>query len=155
MRDTNLEGIDWRNLQKGDVIPRRAVIEMWEVLFGQKRERHDNFVYSAVKDWLEAQRRSVNRPIIVTQRNWDMVVLTDEQAVSYLNSQANAGLRKHRKNTRRMHTDVDIENLSQFKRDELLSHQIRHGMIAAAIASVRAITPRANPDPNHLLPPEE
>ena len=50
-------------------------------------------------------------------------VLTDAEAVVYVNSQANAGLRKHEKNTRRMFTAIDPNQLDEHGRRQLESNQ--------------------------------
>lgn len=130
-------GIAWRDLQKGDTIPAAKVDEMWDILFGDTRKKDERFVNQAIKEWLEAARNSIGEPLILRQEQSDLVVLTDEQAIGYLNGQATAGLRKHRSNTRKMFTCIDADNLTQHGRDELAANQARHALIASAADGAR------------------
>lgn len=130
-------GIAWRQLQKGDVIPAEKVDEMWMVLYGSTRKRDDRFVLQAVKEWLESARASIGDQLVFKQEQGNLVVLTDEQAVNYLNGQALAGLRKHRTNTRRMFTCIDEDQLDQHSKDQLAVNQARHALIASAADGAR------------------
>jgi hypothetical protein len=130
-------GIAWRQLQKGDVIPAEKVDEMWMVLYGTTRKKDDRFVLQSIKEWLEAARASIGDQLVFKQEQGNLVVLTDEQAVNYLNGQALAGLRKHRSNTRRMFTAIDEDQLDKHSKDQLAVNQARHALIASAADGAR------------------
>jgi hypothetical protein len=133
----SVAGVDWQSLKKGDVIPEAKIDEMWDILFGGTRKKDPNFVSLAVKEWLEGARTSIGAPLVFRQDKADLVALTDEQAVSYLNGQAMAGLRKHRNNTRRMFTHITVDQLSEHGASELERNQARHALIAAAADGAR------------------
>lgn len=130
-------GIAWRDLQKGDVIAAAKVDEMWDILFGDTRKKDERFVNQCIKEWLENARNSIGEPLVFRQEQNDLVALTDEQAIGYLNGQATAGLRKHRSNTRKLFTAVDPDNLTQHGKDELAVNQARHALIASAADGAR------------------
>lgn len=136
-------GIDWRNLRKGQSIPAYKVEEMYHALFNRKdvlgsaEQDYKEFHIMKVKEWLESVREAINEPIVFRQIKGDLVALTDEQAVSYLNGQAFSGLNKHRRSTRRMFTQIDTSNLTQHQRDQLQSNQTRHAFIASAADGAR------------------
>lgn len=132
-----IAGIAWRDLQKGDVIPAAKVDEMWDILYGDSRKKDERFVNQAIKEWLETARNSIGEPLIFRQEQSDLVVLTDEEAIGYLNGQATAGLRKHRSNTRKMFTSIDVDNLGQHAKDQLAVNQARHALIASAADGAR------------------
>lgn len=130
-------GIDWQRLNKGDRISAALIEEAYLILFPNRSETELSFRQLAVKEWLEKARESIGMPLVFRQQNGDLLVLTDEQAVGYLNSQATAGMRKHRNNTRRMFTHIDTEQLGQHSNDQLERNQARHALIAAAAEGAR------------------
>jgi len=130
-------GIAWRDLQKGDVIPAARIDEAHDLLFPNRSTENESFRSLAVKEWLEKARNSIGKPLVFKQVQADLVVLTDEQAIGYLNGQATAGLRKHRTNTRKLFTTIDVDNLKQAQKDELATHQARHALIASAADGAR------------------
>ena len=75
--------------------------------------------------------------MVLRESKGTLIVLTDEQAVGYLESQANQGLRKHRNNTRRMFTAIDQNNLSQHQRDQLNANQAKHALISSSAEGAR------------------
>ena len=54
-----------------------------------------NWQHLQVKDWLETVRLAIGKPLVIRQERSDLRVLTDEEAVKYLNGQAFNGLNKH------------------------------------------------------------
>lgn len=136
-------GVDWRNLQKGQIIPEHKIAEMFHVLFSKDSvlsaadQQHKDFHSVRVKDWLEKARDAIGEPIVFKQHRGDLLALTDVQAVDYLNKQAYQGLRKHRRSTRRMFTQIDTDNLAQHDRDQLQVNQSRHALIASAADGAR------------------
>ena len=126
-------GIDWRNLRKGDTIPANKIEEMWHVLFAEKRQKkEESFFCLEVKVWLDQALKSIGREMVLKQSHDELVVLTDAEAVGYLEAQAEQGLRKHSNNTRRMFTAIDTSNLGQHQRDQLTSNQTKHALISSA-----------------------
>jgi hypothetical protein len=133
---TVVAGINWTIIQKGDLIPEDKIREMWEIRVGNDKPWND-FSCLAVKEWLQAALNSVNRKIIFRQQDGNLIALTDDEAVGYLNSQASAGLRKHRSNTRRMFTHIQDDNLSQYALDQLEVNRAHHALIASAADGAR------------------
>lgn len=138
-RDYPLEvaGIAWRNLKKGDTISAEKIDEMWDLLYGATRKKDDRYVSVSIKEWLDKALRSIGNEMVLKESNGQLVILTDEQAVGYLDGQANQGLRKHKNNTRRMFTAIDTSNLTQHQSDELQSKQAKHALISAAAEGAR------------------
>jgi len=140
---TCVAGVDWRSLQKGQTIESRKIVEMFHVIFTKDdvfehiSDVANNFQHLQVKSWLETVRLSISKPLVFQQQRNDLRVLTDEEAVKYLNGQAYQGLNKHKRNTRRMFTHIDTENLSQHQQDQLSVNQSRHAMIASAADGAR------------------
>lgn len=133
-KDLPLEvaGIDWRALKKGDSITAEKVNEMWDILFAQNRKKDPQFVSVNVKEWLDSALKSIGKEMVLRESRGILIVLTDEQAVGYLEAQANQGLRKHKNNTKRMFTAIDPSNLSQHQRDQLNSNQAKHALISSS-----------------------
>ena len=137
---TKVAGIDWRAIRKGDVIPFAQLLEAHEILFPEKEDREIQYKLLDVKEWLAARRKEEGAPIVFKQTKADLVALTDEQAVGYLNGQATAGLRKHKTNMNRMFTAIDVDNLSSYQKATLETNQARHALIASAIDGARRQT---------------
>lgn len=139
----SVAGINWRTLQKGEVIPAHKVVEMFHVLFNKDTvitfndQAQQGFHSVRVKDWLERAREAIGEPVVFRQHQGSLVALTDAQAVNYLNGQAYQGLNKHRRSTRRMFTQIDTDNLAQHDQDQLQVNQSRHALIASAADGAR------------------
>jgi hypothetical protein len=131
IHSTVIAGIDWSKIKKGDSIPEIKIKEMWEIKIGNNKPWND-FSDLAVKQWLETALNSIGRKIVFRQQGGNLIALTDDEAVGYLNSQASAGLRKHRANTRRLFTHIEDDNLSPFAVDQLAVNRARHALIASA-----------------------
>ena len=119
-------------MKKGDSITAEKVNEMWDILFAQNRKKDQQFVSVNVKEWLDSALKSIGKEMVLRESKGILIVLTDEQAVGYLEAQANQGLRKHKNNTRRMFTAIDPSNLSQHQRDQLNSNQAKHALISSS-----------------------
>lgn len=127
-----IAGIDWRGLIKGDTIPAEKISEMWDILYGETRTRDERFVSQAVKNWLDRALRSIGKEMVLKESKGKIVVLTDAQAVGYLDAQADSGIRKHKNSTRRMFTAIDADNLTSYQRNELENNQAKHALIASS-----------------------
>jgi hypothetical protein len=138
---TEIAGINWVKIKKGDVIPEYKLKEAWALHIGNGKPWTE-FSPIKIKEWLEAARNSIDSPLVFKQSGGDMHVLTDAQAIAYLNGQATAGLRKHRSNTRRMFSHIDLEQLGPAERHQLETNQARHALIASAADGARQQTVR-------------
>jgi hypothetical protein len=92
-----------------------------------------------VIDKLMKLRETINRPIIIKEvyKDQSLRVLTDKEGVDYSAQQANAGIKKHRRHTRRLFTHIDQSNLDQAKKRDLETKQIHHAFIASAADGAR------------------
>ena len=158
-------GIAWRDIEKGERISAEKVEEMYFVLTDKKlisssitQSRDMSFRSLQVKQWIESNRLEINKPVVIRQDKGALVVLTDPQAVDYLNGQASQGLTKHRRSTRKMFNRIDVDNLSQYDRDQLQVNQGRHSFIAAAIDGAKKQVLRIEKDGGtvpEIKPPDE
>ena len=124
MQNPRIDGIDWRSLQKGDIIPKEHILDYWNIFFPDKE--WDRFSMLEVKENVMKLREGINKPIVLKEVKESLVVLTDKDAVDYSAKQANAGIKKHRKHTRRMFTHIDTNNLDEAKKRDLETKQITH-----------------------------
>ena len=93
------------------------------------------------KDEITKLRAEINQPIVIKQERvgdeTTFRILTDKEAPDYLAKQATAGIKKQRKNARRLLTDIDVDNLNESERRKLETKQIHHAFIAAAADGAR------------------
>ena len=132
-----ISGIDWQGLRKGDLVPHDHVKEFFFSIFPD--EEWNDFSMVRVIDKLMKLRETINRPLVIKSINKDksLQVLTDKEAVDYSAQQANAGIKKHRKHTRRLFTHINRENLDPSKQRDLETKQIHHAFIASAADGAR------------------
>ena len=139
MPDSTIHPLDWRNLEKGSSISQEQVIEFHKYHFPDYD--FDDFAYMRVKDKIQSLRAEINKPIVIKQEKTEnektLRILTDKEAPSYLDSQATAGIKKQRKNARRLLTDIDVDNLNEAEKRRLETKQIHHAFIAAAADGAR------------------
>ena len=158
-------GVAWRELEKGERISAEKVEEMYFLLTDKKlisssitQSRDMSFRSLQVKQWIESNRNEIGKPIVIRQDKGSLVILTDAQAVDYLNGQAYQGLTKHRRNTRKMFNRIDVENLSQYDKDQIHVNQGRHAFIASAIDGAKKQIVRIQKDGGdipRIKPPDE
>lgn len=152
-----IAGIDWRGIQKGDRIETSEIEEAYRFLYPDRAEIEASFQLKAVKDWIEKARESIGDPLVLRQEDYGLVALRDSDAIRYLDSQATAGIRKHRRHTRRLFTHVDADSLDQHDLDRLQANQARHALIASAADGARRQSVRLLREGRRLptlLPPE-
>ena len=132
-----ISGIDWQGLRKGDLVPHDHVKEFFFSIFPD--EEWNDFSMVRVIDKLMKLRETINRPLVIKSINKDksLQVLTDKEAVDYSAQQANAGIKKLRKHTRRLFTHINRENLDPSKQRDLETKQIHHAFIASAADGAR------------------
>ena len=139
MTDLSIHPIDWKNLKKGTSISEEEIIEFWKHHFPDKE--WNDFSLLKVQKKIEELREKINDPIVIKQTKIDdkyiLEILTDKEAPDYLAKQATAGIKKQRKNARRLLTDVDTNNLDEAEKRRLETKQIHHAFIAAAADGAR------------------
>ena len=139
MSDSTIHPLDWRNLEKGSSITQEQIIEFHKYHFPDYA--FDEFAYMRVKEEIQKLRVEINEPIVIKQEKTGeektLRILTDKEAPTYLASQATAGIRKQRKNARRLLTDIDVDNLNESEKRKLETKQIHHAFIAAAADGAR------------------
>ena len=139
MSDSTIHPIDWRNLEKGSSISQEKIIEFHKYHFPDND--FDEFAYLRVRNKIQTLRAEINDPIVIKQEKEGeektLRILTDKEAPDYLAAQATAGVRKQRRNARRLLTDIDVDNLNESERRKLETKQIHHAFIAAAADGAR------------------
>ena len=139
MSDSTIHPLDWRNLKKGSSITQEQIIEFHKYHFPDNE--FDEFAYMRVKQEIQKLRAEINEPLVLKQEKTGeektLRILTDKEAPDYLAAQATAGVRKQRRNARRLLTDIDVDNLNESERRKLETKQIHHAFIAAAADGAR------------------
>ena len=95
-----IAGIAWRDIQKGELIEYQKVLEMYSILFDKKEitimpASAEPFQTLKVKAWLEDMRDLINKPLVIKQESGNLRILTDAEAIEYLNKKANSKQRQH------------------------------------------------------------
>ena len=139
MTDLTIHPLDWRSLKKGSSISQEQIIEFHKYHFPDNE--FDEFAYMRVKEEIQKLRAEINDPLVIKQEKVEdkktLRILTDKEAPDYLAAQATAGIKKQRKNARRLLTDIDVDNLNESERRKLETKQIHHAFIAAAADGAR------------------
>ena len=156
MDDTNTDlqrlqsvGINISTMKKGDYYTQAQVVDAFHLLDPslpekivayERGERGDprSFAAQQVQERIEKIREELDLEKLVTKAQSSGIrVLTDSEAVPYLNAKANAGLKKHRRNTEQLFSHIDASKLDQKGKHALESSQRRHAFIAAAAQGAR------------------
>ena len=139
MLDSNIHPIDWRNLAKGSSISQEQIIEFHKYHFPDND--FDEFAYLRVRNKIQTLRAEINSPLVIKQEKEGeektLRILTDKEAPDYLAAQATAGIRKQRRNARRLLTDIDTTNLNSAEKRQLETKQVHHAFIASAADGAR------------------
>ena len=139
MLNPNIHPLDWKSLEKGSSISQEQIIEFHKHHFPDNE--FDEFAYMRVKQEIQKLRAEINEPLVLKQEKTGeektLRILTDKEAPDYLAAQATAGVRKQRRNARRLLTDIDVDNLNESERRKLETKQIHHAFIAAAADGAR------------------
>ena len=139
MSDSTIHPLDWRNLEKGSSITQEQIIEFHKYHFPDNE--FDEFAYMRVKEEIQKLRAEINEPLVLKQEKTGeektFRILTDKEAPDYLASQATAGIRKQRRNARRLLTDIDTGNLNEAEKRQLETKQVHHAFIASAADGAR------------------
>ena len=139
MLNPNIHPLDWKSLEKGSSITQEQIIEFHKYHFPDNE--FDEFAYMRVKEEIQKLRADINEPIVIKQEKVEdgktLRILTDREAPAYLAAQATAGIRKQRKNARRLLTDIDTTNLNSAEKRQLETKQVHHAFIASAADGAR------------------
>lgn len=142
-------GINIDTLRKGDFYSADQVnhaYQLIEVKLDEKMARFERGELKAdplawacqkVIEHVIKLREEMGSPVICRCEDGGVRVLTDAEAVTYLNSQANAGLRKHKQKTHQMLTAIDTGGLNEHQRRELETNQRKHAFVLAAHQGAR------------------
>ena len=139
MINTSIHPLDWKSLEKGSSISQEQIIEFHKHHFPDNE--FDEFSYLRVRNEIQKLRAEINDPIVIKQektgKEKTLRILTDKEAPDYLAAQATAGIRKQRKNARRLLTDIDTSNLNSAEKRQLETKQVHHAFIASAADGAR------------------
>jgi hypothetical protein len=142
-------GINVPTMQKGAYYSEQQVLDAYEKLepkFAEKMQRYKkgeirdptSYAFTNVKTIIERLRNEMGlNPLVMRMHDGGLRVLTDAEAVTYLNNQANAGIKKHKTKTEQLFTHVDAAQLDEKSSKQLEAHQRRHAFIAASAQGAR------------------
>jgi len=143
-------GINVAEMKKGDYYAREQVEHAYQVLntkLAEQLQRYaDGEISSDPMSWacqnvinsIDKMRAEMNLPPLVMRcQAGGIEVLTDANGVEYLNSQANAGIRKHKNKTAQLFTHIDASQLDDHGKKSLEASQRKHAFIAAAAQGAR------------------
>jgi hypothetical protein len=149
MSEIQLAGIPIEDLRKGDFFTPDQVEHAYRKIdeklddrierFNRGELRSDPLDFAATKviEFITKVRDEIGKPVVCRSEGGGIRVLTDAEAVPYLNSQANAGLRKHKNKTVQMLTAIDASSLNDHQRRELDTNQRKHAFILASHQGAR------------------
>lgn len=149
MSEVQLAGIPIESLRKGDYFTPEQVAHAYRKIdekLDERIERYSrgelrsdplDFAATKVIEFVTRVRDELGKPVVCRSENGGVRVLTDAEAVTYLNSQANAGLRKHKAKTTQMLTAIDASTLSEHQKRELDANQRKHAFILASHQGAR------------------
>jgi hypothetical protein len=144
-----LAGINIETLQKGDVFTSDQVEHAYRVLDDKFEENLERFKRGELKadptafaptnliKHIEKVRLEMGEPVVCRSQSGGIRILHDSEAVAYLDSQANAGLRKHRAKTGQMFTSIDRGSLNDHEARQLETNQRKHAFVLAAHQGAR------------------
>ena len=141
-------GINLDTLKKGKSYSEEDVLHTFRQItpdLDQKLERYDRgeisdpykYAVAAVKNHIEIETEKMGCPVVAKGCYGGLRILQDNEAVDYLNSQANAGLRKHRRKTGQLFTHVSKKNLNDYEKKKLESLQRIQSFILASHTGAR------------------
>ena len=139
MHNPNIHPLDWKSLTKGSSISQEQILDFWKHHYPDKE--WNEFSLMEVKEKIQKLRADINDPIVLKQAKigseFSLQILLDSEAPDYLSAQATAGIKKHRRNARRLLTDINIDNLDEAQKRSLETKQIHHAFIAASADGAR------------------
>ena len=142
-------GINIATLRKGDFFTSDQVGHAYRLLDDKLEERISRFERGELRadpltwasqkviEFIVKLRSEQGSPVVCRSEDGGIRVLTDADAAIYLNSQANAGLRKHRTKTTQLMTSIDVSRLNDHQKRELDTNQRKHAFILASHQGAR------------------
>ena len=142
-------GINVHTLRKGDFFSVDQVNQAYSLIDEKINERMARFNSGELKadpltwacqkviEHVTKLRTEMGLPVVCRSEDGGVRVLTDPEAVIYLDSQANAGLRKHRTKTQQMLTAIDMGGLNEQQKRDLDANQRKHAFVLAAHQGAR------------------
>ena len=152
----HLAGINIDTLEKGDKFTKDQVLLAYEKIepnYLDRKARYERgelssdpstFAPAKVCEWIETCRSDMGDPVVCRSSGGGIEILTDRDAIGYCDSQAKAGLRKHKKNTNRLQKSVDATQLSESELLELRSKQRLHSFIQGYVTDAKKTLRRAD-----------
>lgn len=146
---TQLAGINIEELKKGDYFTQSQVEHAYRVLDPKAEENIERYRRGELKadpltfmapnliKHIERVRLEIGSPVVCRSEQGGIRILTDVEAVDYLNNQANAGLRKHKSKTTQMFTSIDTKGLTDHEQRKLDTNQRKHAFILASHQGAR------------------
>jgi hypothetical protein len=146
---TQLAGINIETMGKGDYFTPSQVEHAYRVLDPKTDENLERYRRSELKSdpltfmvpnlikYIERVRIELGKPVVCRGEQGGIRILTDVEAVEYLNNQANAGLRKHKSKTTQMFTSIDTKELTEHEQRKLDTNQRKHAFILASHQGAR------------------
>ena len=142
-------GINIFSLKKGDFYSVDQVNHAYRLLDDKLDERLIRFQNGELKadplswacqkviDHITKIRAEMHSPVVCRCDDGGIRVLTDAEAASYLNAQANAGLKKHERKTQQLMHSIDASNLNEHQKRQLETDQRKHAFVLAAHKGAR------------------
>jgi hypothetical protein len=149
-------GINVYTMSKGSKYSADQVAEAYEILFPSETSSEPSWMPIAVLKQITNIRESLGlEKFVMRNPKRGLEMLTDAEAVVYLNAQANQGIKKHKDKTALMHTHIDVSQLDGKTSKTLEANRRTHAFIASAAKGARkhALTVRRKNDgelPNYL-----
>ena len=149
-------GINVHTMSKGSQYSADQVAEAYQILFPSDTNKEPSWMPVAVLKQITSMRESLGlEKFVMRNPKGGLQVLTDAEAVVYLNAQANQGIKKHKDKTALMHTHIDVAQLDGKAAKTLEANRCTHAFIASAAQGARkhALTVRRKNNgelPNYL-----
>ena len=149
-------GINVYTMKKGSQYSADQVAEAYQILSPNNTDKDPSFMPIDVLKKIADLREDLGlEKFVMRSPKRGLQVLTDAEAVVYLNAQANQGIKKHKDKTALMHTHIDVSQLDSKTSKTLEANQRTHSFIASAAQGARkhALTLRRKNNgelPNYL-----
>ena len=149
-------GINVHTMHKGSYYSPDQVAEAYTLMFPDSKSTMPSYMPVKIKEKIESIREALGlEKFVMRNPKEGLEVLTDAEAVVYLNAQANQGIKKHKDKTALMHTHIDVSQLDGKTAKTLEANRCTHAFIASAAQGARkhALTVRRKNNgelPNYL-----
>ncbi len=150
MSETTAYPFDTDGLQKGSTVTTATIERAYSVTKGTEAYQ---FAWLQAREFVMRRFAERGEIVTVTQRNGDLVILTDEEQVAYNAEQFKAGIRKARRSHARM---LGADRSKIENPDALAMHDRRlevQGRVLAAVArETRTLAPTPHQRTTPVLP---